>query len=116
MINIYYRGLGGRYTNYLQETAKKVSRRRVMQVTNRMPVRSGYKIAVCQNGVALTREKLAGYLANKEITFIVGDSNGLPESIANQCEERVTVSSLAGHHTLEAALLTEEIERIIFQT
>lgn len=76
----------------------------------------GYKIALCVEGRQLSSPGLAekiGVLvdAGAEITFIIGSSCGLDESVKNAADLRLSFSAMTFPHQLMRVILLEQIYR-----
>lgn len=110
MLYLVHRGWGGRYTNYVSQNVKNISRIRRMELTPNEPANSGYKVVVCAEGVPLTESNLRSILSKPRVSFYVGDSKGVPKAVLDQADEVVSVSALKVCHQLEAAILTATIE------
>lgn len=115
MIHIVHRGLGGKYTNYAQDSVKRMRRIRAVDLSNSIPARPGFSIAVCRDGKPVTRDTLCHFLENEHVTIYIGDSKGLPDEIVDGSDAVVSVSSLPVPHQLEAAIIIEQIENIILE-
>ncbi len=77
---------------------------------------SGYVIAMCIEGKKLSSTDLAGLLeksanTNSEITFVIGGSYGLDDSVKNLSHFKLSMSDMTFPHTLCRAVLTEQIYR-----
>lgn len=116
MIYLIHRGWGGRYTNYVSQNIKSISRMRRMELTSQEPANSGYKVVVSSTGVPVNDVNLKAILDNPRVSFYIGDSKGVPESVFNQADEIISVSSLQISHQLEAANLTAAIEKILINS
>ena len=77
-----------------------------------------YKIALCVEGKQFSSEELAAKidgafsLAN-EITFVIGSSHGLDDSVKNAADLRLSVSKLTFPHQLMRVVLLESIYRCL---
>jgi len=113
MLYLVHRGWGGRYTNYVSQNVKSISRMRRMEMTPNEPANSGYRVVVCADGTPLTESKLKSVLSKPRVSFYIGDSKGVPQAILEQADEVVSVSTLKVCHQLEAAILTATIENTL---
>jgi len=113
MLYLIHRGWGGRYTNYVSQNVKGISRMRRMELTPNEPVNGGYRVVVCADGAPLTESKLKSILDRPRVSFYVGDSKGVPQALLEQADEVVSVSTLKVCHQLEAAILTATIENAL---
>lgn len=76
----------------------------------------GYKIALCVEGGQMTSPALAeklGGLVDKgwEITFIIGSSCGLDDSVKQQADLKLSFSQMTFPHQLMRVILLEQIYR-----
>ncbi len=76
----------------------------------------GYVIALCVEGGAITSTDFANKikkisLTNSEISFIIGASNGLHDSIKNISNEKISFSYLTFPHQLMRVILLEQLYR-----
>ena len=76
----------------------------------------GYRIALCIEGVKLSSTALASRvkeLCDKglEISFIIGSSEGLAQTVKNAAEERISFSDMTFPHQLMRVILAEQIYR-----
>ena len=75
-----------------------------------------YNIGLDLRGKEITSEELAtkidGILQiNSNITFIIGGSNGLNDSVRNRCNELISFSKLTFPHGLFRGILLEQLYR-----
>ncbi len=75
-----------------------------------------YNIGLDLKGKELTSEEFAlkidnTFLINSNITFIIGGSNGLNDSIRNKCNELISFSKLTFPHGLFRGILLEQLYR-----
>ncbi len=78
--------------------------------------RSDYNVALDLSGKKYTSEEFAKFVdktlvINSNITFIIGSTNGLSESIFQMCDTVVSFSDLTFPHGLFRAILLEQIYR-----
>lgn len=77
---------------------------------------SGYIVAMCIEGEKLSSVDLANTLdkiknSNSEITFIIGGSYGIDESVKKLANLKLSISDMTFPHTLCRVLLVEQIYR-----
>ena len=77
---------------------------------------TGYKIALCVEGQSLTSPALAERVkklcdAGEEITFIIGSSCGLDDSVKAIADLRLSFSEMTFPHQLMRVILLEQIYR-----
>ena len=77
---------------------------------------SGYIVAMCIEGKKLSSVDLANSLdkiknSNSEITFIIGGSYGIDESVKKLANLKLSISDMTFPHTLCRVLLVEQIYR-----
>lgn len=77
---------------------------------------SGYKIALCVEGRKLSSEQLAAAIKSlcdggKEITFIIGSSCGLDESVKAEADLKLSFSDMTFPHQLMRVVLLEQVYR-----
>lgn len=76
----------------------------------------GYKIALCVEGKKFSSEQFAAKIKQlcdegKEITFIIGSSEGLDDSVKNAADLKISFSDMTFPHRLMRVILTEQIYR-----
>lgn len=78
---------------------------------------SGFTVAMCVEGKALSSEELAAKLENignngiSTINFIVGSSFGLADSLKRECNLRLSMSPMTFPHSLARVMLFEQVYR-----
>lgn len=77
---------------------------------------SGYKIALCVEGKKLSSEELASAVKSlcdegREITFIIGSSCGLDQSVKAEADLKLSFSDMTFPHQLMRVILLEQIYR-----
>ncbi len=78
-----------------------------------------YKIALCIEGKQLSSEELASRfeeLSNRgisEITFVIGDSDGMGEDVKTACDFRLSFSKMTFPHQLMRVILLEQTYRAL---
>lgn len=79
----------------------------------------GAVCAMCIEGKTLSSEELAEYISNEgnggysTISFIVGSSYGLSESIKNHAGLRLSMSKMTFPHQLARVMLLEQVYRAL---
>jgi len=73
-------------------------------------------IALAQNGEAWTSEQLADLtgrwdMEGRDVTFVIGDADGLPESITNRAEKSWSLGPLTLPHELARVVVYEQLYR-----
>ncbi|MCM1438202.1 MAG: 23S rRNA (pseudouridine(1915)-N(3))-methyltransferase RlmH [Roseburia sp.] len=76
----------------------------------------GYKIALCVEGEQMTSPALAKRLgvlkdSGEEVTFIIGSSCGLDESVKAQADLKLSFSQMTFPHQLMRVILLEQVYR-----
>ena len=83
----------------------------------REQAKTGYKIALCVEGRALSSEQLAQKLETlgtggvSSVSFIIGSSFGLAESLKSECDFRLSMSPMTFPHSLARVMLFEQVYR-----
>lgn len=83
----------------------------------RAQIKSGYKVAMCVEGKAMSSEDLAAKLEGmagggiSTVNFIVGSSFGLAESLKRECDLRLSMSPMTFPHGLARVMLFEQVYR-----
>ncbi len=78
---------------------------------------AGYKIAMCVEGKTMSSGELAAKLASlgnggtSAVSFIVGSSFGLAESLKRECGLRLSMSPMTFPHSLARVMLFEQVYR-----
>ncbi len=72
-----------------------------------------YKIALCVEAKELSSPELAKVIsgAAKDVTFVIGSSYGLSESVKKACDLRLSFSKMTFPHRLMRVILAEQIYR-----
>ncbi len=76
-----------------------------------------YKIALCVEGKELSSPQLASLIEEKtnagfaELIFVIGGSDGLPESVKAACGYRLSFSPMTFPHRLMRVILCEQLYR-----
>ena len=75
-----------------------------------------YKVALCVEGKEYDSPALAALLgsaidSNGKITFIIGSSHGLSDTVKKECDARISFSKLTFPHQLMRVILTEALYR-----
>ena len=78
--------------------------------------KDSYKIALCVEGKEYDSPALAALLgsaidSNGKITFIIGSSHGLSDTVKKECDARISFSKLTFPHQLMRVILTEALDR-----
>lgn len=81
-----------------------------------IPHIKGYPICLDITGKMMTSVEFANKIeklsiSNSEISFIIGASNGLCESIKSICKERISFSSMTFPHQLMRVIFLEQLYR-----
>lgn len=76
----------------------------------------GYAICLDVKGKMLTSEQFASSieklsLQTNEITFVIGASNGIDESVKNACKQRISFSPMTFPHQLMRVIFLEQLYR-----
>ena len=75
-----------------------------------------YNIALCIDGKSYDSADFANHLDNlfnynSVVTFVIGGSNGLDESVIRMCKEKISFSAFTFPHGLFRGILLEQIYR-----
>ena len=79
--------------------------------------KKSFKIALCVEGKQLSSEELASKIEAvtssgvSEITFVIGDSDGMGEDVKAECDLRLSFSKMTFPHQLMRVILLEQIYR-----
>lgn len=91
-------------------------RKEAKLVLSELPERN-YKIALCVEGRQMSSEEFADLLHSlptkgySGISFVIGSSYGLDESVKSGCDLRMSVSKMTFPHKLFRVMLLEQIYR-----
>lgn len=83
----------------------------------REQAKSGFNIALCVEGKELPSEQLAQKLESlgtggvSTVSFIIGSSFGLAESLKRGCDFRLSMSPMTFPHSLARVMLFEQVYR-----
>ena len=86
------------------------------RILSKIPPRS-YKIALCIEGKTVSSEMLSARMEEaavrgaSEITFLIGSSFGLHESVKQAADFRLSLSPMTFPHALARVMLAEQIYR-----
>lgn len=83
---------------------------------NLLPNLKGYVFALCVEGKQFSSPDFAKKietlsLTNSEISFVIGASNGLDETIKQRANERISFSNLTFPHQLMRVIFLEQLYR-----
>lgn len=79
--------------------------------------KKSFKIALCVEGKQLSSEELAEKIETvtssgvSDITFVIGDSDGMGEDVKAECDLRLSFSKMTFPHQLMRVILLEQIYR-----
>ena len=81
-----------------------------------IPETKGFTITLDIKGKEFSSEEFAEYLKKKtleqkNITFVLGDSPGLPEEFLNKCQDRISLSKMTFPHQLVRLIFLEQLYR-----
>ncbi len=76
----------------------------------------GYSVALAIEGKKFSSEEFANFIEKAknekgEITFVIGGSYGLDQSVKNSCGHKISISDMTFPHTLTRVILFEQIYR-----
>ncbi len=100
----------------LQPTADTTNDAMAARILAALPERA-YKIALCVEGKQFDSVEFAQLLESlpgrgfSETVFLIGGSDGLPESVKAACHLRLSFSAMTFPHQLMRVFLTEQIYR-----
>ena len=131
MLSVLVLGVGTLKEAYLRDAIREYSKRigGYARLTIRetktdreliplLPSKS-YKIALCVEGKQLSSEELAAKLEElpnrgiSEVTFVIGDSDGMGEDVKAACDLRLSFSRMTFPHQLMRVILLEQIYRAL---
>lgn len=95
----------GRKTKSLQKTISQISKNCCVAVLS-------------ESGNEMSSEAFARWInrlndSAKDVCFVIGSAEGLPESIIASADERISLSSMTFPHELVRAILAEQIYRAV---
>lgn len=129
MLNVHILCVGTLKEQYLRDAVKEYSKRiggyaslDIKETKNDRELipclqKKGYKIALCVEGKQLSSEELAQKLEAlpingvSDITFVIGDSDGMGEDVKDFCDFRLSFSKMTFPHQLMRVILLEQIYR-----
>ena len=83
----------------------------------REQTKGSFKVALCVEGRGLSSEELAKKLTElgnrgvSSVSFIIGSSFGLSETLKNECDLRLSMSPMTFPHSLARVMLFEQVYR-----
>jgi 23S rRNA (pseudouridine1915-N3)-methyltransferase len=118
---IYFREAGAEYEKRLSAYCKlkiielapaKNLESEALLLRSRLPAKS-VKIALCAEGEKFTSEDFASRLlrTQSDISFIIGSSEGLAESVKKSAELKLSLSDMTFPYQLARIMLMEQIYR-----
>ena len=129
MLNVTILCVGNLKPGYLREAADEYVKRigayaslktvevgRERDLIPRLP-KKGYKIALCVEGRQMSSEAFAELVEDlpgkgfSDLTFVIGDSDGMGEDVKNSCDLRLSFSEMTFPHQLMRVILLEQIYR-----
>ena len=113
MIYFVHRGMGGRYTSYVQDSIRKINRVRPILLSSTSPPKPGFRVVICQSGSPLTEDGMRSLLNQEDVTFYFGDSRGMPAELISGSDCVVSVSSLPVPHQMEAIIVADQVGRLV---
>ena len=129
MLNVRILCVGTLKEDYLRDAVKEYSKRigafaslKITEVKNDRELipqlsKKGYKIALCVEGKQLSSEEPANRIEDlpvsgvSDITFVIGDSDGMGEDVKSLCDLRLSFSKMTFPHQLMRVILLEQIYR-----
>ena len=86
-----------------------------LKILKHLKSNNGFNIAMSEEGELITSRGLALLLKSRseKITFIIGGPNGLSESVKEEANMTLSLSSLTFTHEMAKAFLLEQIYRAI---
>ncbi len=95
----------------------QILERKNEQLVPHLHASRAYKIALCVEGSMRSSEQLASLLEDlpsrgfSEAIFVIGDSDGLAESVKAACDLRLSFSPMTFPHQLMRVILCEQLYR-----
>ena len=107
-----------RLSRFCAFTVKEIAECKTLEEEGEKILRAakGYKIALCIEGVKLSSTALASRVKElcdkgEEISFIIGSSEGLAQSVKNAADFKLSFSDMTFPHQLMRVILAEQIYR-----
>lgn len=117
MIKFIHLGTGGTHTRQVNEEIKKINRIRPCRLSNTLATNGTHIVVFSSNASkVLTNDILEKILSESEVSFIVGDSNGIPEQVVNNADEVYALTAIPTTHQLQALILAEALSTSIIQS
>lgn len=116
MIKLIHLGTGGTYSRQVGEEVKKANRIRECRLSNTPSLKGTYSVVLSgESENVLSLEVLKTILSHDSVSFVVGDSNGIPKHIIEEADEVYTLTAVPTTHQLQALILAEAINTSIMQ-
>jgi 23S rRNA (pseudouridine1915-N3)-methyltransferase len=106
----YRRRLRGRFAT------NRITVRSDKELVAKLADHAGTVVALDERGQAMTSEQFAGWLdrvlqRTVQVSFVVGDADGLPATVRDQAQATLSLSSLTLPHEFVPAILLEQLYR-----
>lgn len=116
MIKLIHLGTGGTHSKQVGEEIKRVNRIRECRLSNTPNIKGAYTVVLSDKSKnVLTLDVLKTILARDSVSFVVGDSNGIPEHLMKAADEVYTLTAVPTTHQLQALILAEALSTSIMQ-
>lgn len=97
---------------------KKALENEAKEIVSKIP-RGSKSVAMCIEGLEMSSKQLSNFFNDSavcsegNITFIIGSSYGLDESVKNKCNSKLSMSKMTFPHQLARVMLLEQIYRAL---
>lgn len=116
MIKLIHLGTGGTHSKQVGEEVKRVNRIRECRLSNTPSIKGVYTVVLSdKSNNVLTVDVLKTILSRDSVSFVVGDSNGVPENLLKAADEVYTLTAIPTTHQLQALILAEALSTSIMQ-
>lgn len=116
MIKLIHLGTGGTHSKQVGEEVKRINRIRECRLSNTPNIKGAHTVVLSDKSKnVLTLDVLKTILSRESVSFIVGDSNGIPSSLMAAADEVYTLTAIPTTHQLQALILAEALSTSIMQ-
>lgn len=116
MVKFIHLGTGGTHTKHVTEELRRASRVRSCRLYNSPATSGDYTVVLTENcHNILSSDDMKRILAHETVIFVIGDANGVPDSITNMADETYSLCAIPLTHQLQALILAESLCTVLLE-